>query len=274
VAQLGGELFLEGFAAAEPRAFYALHVAREGALFGGEFGGPFAGFVFLAGEVEEIGVVEKKFGGRGIGNGEVEALGSAIEIADARVGVTEQADGAVVVEFLVFSDNVLEVGDGREVILHGQSGFCAQIEGVGGIAALGDGAVQGFAGFGIILVVEIEVGELFEISGRRIVEDLQFELFDARIAGESLERAAQQTQIGDDFGDDVNACAEHSAEDDDPKPVGFRAAADEMPDGEALEDQSPGIKKMSEAAHSWANSESSSCVTSIQFYCCARVWRH
>ena len=62
VLAAGGKFLQQGFAFAEPGAFAALHIARQGACFREDFLRPFASFVAAVGGLQEAGVVVERFG--------------------------------------------------------------------------------------------------------------------------------------------------------------------------------------------------------------------
>jgi hypothetical protein len=61
------------------------------------------------------------------------------------------------------------------------------------------------------------------------------QLLDTLSPRKDLKRAAQQTRIGNHFGQDVYERADAAANQDDPKPVGLGATSDEVHDGNRLQ---------------------------------------
>src|SRR5271154_3175195 len=97
-----------------------------------------------------------------------------------------------------------------------------------GIAAGGDGTVQCFACFGVILLLKVEFGQLLEISGGGIVENLCFERVDARALAESLEDAAEQPEVRDHLDDYIDRSSQDATKNNDEEPIRFGTAPDEM----------------------------------------------
>ena len=93
---------------------------------------------------------------------------------------------------------------------------------------------------------ELQFGKLLEIARGRIIEDGRFQLVDAGAFAEALKCTAQQSQVRNDFCNYVDTRAEDSAEKDDVEPIIFRAALDEVPQRQALQDQTPRIEEMTE----------------------------
>src|SRR5262249_51649201 len=56
-------------------------------------------------------------------------------------------------------------------------------------------------------------------------------------------------EVGNDLRDDVHPSAERSQKEDDVEPIAFRPAPDEVYQGDALDNESPGIKQVAEKPH-------------------------
>ena len=82
-----------------------------------------------------------------------------------RVGVAEQAFGAMEVVVGIGGDGAFEIGDSGGEISERNFGNAAAIESIGRIGARGNGFVVGGAGAGEISVVEIEKTEFFIVAG-------------------------------------------------------------------------------------------------------------
>src|SRR5215467_11104629 len=94
----GGEFFQQRFAFAKPRTLASLHVAGERSFFCEQFIRPFARFFAAVGGFQKTGVVVKRFGGGGdLCNFGKEQF-RAVQLPGARVGISEQARGAVVIK--------------------------------------------------------------------------------------------------------------------------------------------------------------------------------
>lgn len=65
--------------------------------------------------------------------------------------------------------------------------------------------------------------------------------------------AAQQAEVWNRFHQQIDSGTEGAAEDDDEKPIAFRAAAKEMNERRDLNEQAPRIEKMAETEHSYAS---------------------
>src|SRR5262249_45194382 len=101
----------------------------------------------------------------------------------------------------------------------------------------------------IILVVKIEIGQLFQIPRRRVVQNLRLQRLDPRSSSQSLKRYPQQSHIRKHFRQNIHSRSQHSADNDNPQPVVVRPPLDEMPDRNPLQDQPPWIVQMRQPAH-------------------------
>jgi hypothetical protein len=72
------------------------------------------------------------------------------------------------------------------------------------------------AGLRILLVLEIQVAELFVVADGGVVDDCGLQLLDVAAPREDLEARAQQRRVRDDFDQDVGGGAEAAADQDDP----------------------------------------------------------
>ena len=86
-----------------------------------------------------------------------------------------------------------------------------------------------------LLVVEIQVAELFVVAGGWIVEDRELQGLDALSPREHLERAPQESEIRDDLDEDVGQGADPSAHENNEEPVGIRAPPHEVDDCQGLQ---------------------------------------
>src|SRR5271156_1070659 len=144
---------------------------------------------------------------------------------------------------------MLEIGDGGGEIAEAEGAQSAVIKSVGRIVARGDGVIEGVAAFGELFLFEEEFAKLFVVAGGGIIEDLDFEIFNAGAAAKALKGAAEQGEIGNRFDDEIDGGADPAAENDDVKPVAFRTAAEEMDDGGDLNEDAPRIEKVDETEH-------------------------
>jgi hypothetical protein len=80
----------------------------------------------------------------------------------------------------------------------------------------------------------------------RVVQDRRFEIAHSAPVSHRLERASQQAGIRNHFGDDVDERGQ-SADENDPEPVGFGSAPDEMQDCRGLQDEAPRIEQANHA---------------------------
>jgi hypothetical protein len=129
----------------------------------------------------------------------------------------------------------------------------AAIERVERIRPRGDRPVEGIARLRQLAILEVKVAQLLQIAQRGVVPNQSLQLLDAFAARKHLERWSDERKIGRGFGDQVDQRADRPDEKNDVEPVRVRPAADEVQDGERLEDQSPGVEKVSELSHGYAS---------------------
>src|SRR6185436_3281349 len=88
-----------------------------------------------------------------------------------------------------------------------------------------------------LAIVQVEVAELLVVADRWILEDRRLQVADPLAARKYLHRAAQEDHVGDDLDEDVDersyAPSHHDHEDPEP----LRAAADEVGEGQGLENE-------------------------------------
>src|ERR1700719_2557893 len=119
-----------------------------------------------------------------------------------------------------------------------------------GIAPGGDGAVECLLRLRVLLFVPIQLAEFLEIRRRRIVDNGRFHRVDARLAAVSPVHVPQHTGIRQYLRHDVYQGAQKSPEENDPQPESLRPAAHKMHQRDQLHDESPGIKKITQAEDS------------------------
>ena len=252
-------MFEELTGLAEPGAFAAAEVDGHGGGFFEDFAGPLTGFGVASFRGEKGGEVEVSFGhGGGLGRLAEEGFGFFFLVGEG-VGLGEQSLGAMEVVSGVLGDDAFEVGDGRCGVAHEDGTGSALVEGVDvgrgcavaqaaralGSVAGGDGFVEGGAGLGETAFVHVEVPEFFEVADGGVDLDESFEFTDAFSARESAGRlAAEEVEVGSGFNEEIDKCAEGAEEEDDEDPVSVWTAADEMENGEGLEDDAPGEEEM------------------------------
>jgi len=123
----------------------------------------------------------------------------------------------------------------------------ATVERVERVTALGDGVVVALACLGVVLVFEVQVRQLFVISGRGILLDDDVHLANPAAAGEDLEGLAQQTDVGQRLDRQVGGGAQWSEKKNDVEPVCVRPAANKMDERQG--DQHDAKRRISEAEH-------------------------
>ena len=101
----------------------------------------------------------------------------------------------------------------------------AAIEGIGQVGAGGDGAVEALAGAGVVVVLEMKVGEFLVVAGRRVVEHHRFQFSDALPFRHPAGGSVAGAQFRQDLDDDVNDRADGREKDDEEDPKIIAAAA-------------------------------------------------
>jgi len=133
-------------------------------------------------------------------------------------------------------NDALKIRNGGREVLHFEFGQPETVERVDGIGAGGDRSIEALPRRRELMLVQVESAELFEISRGRIVVYGCLKFANPAAASERTQSPAQQAGIRNDFDDDVHQCAKTATEDDDPKPVTFRATANEVHDRNRLQD--------------------------------------
>src|SRR5580700_7062413 len=230
---------------AEPGALAAAEIAGHGESLVEDFLRPLAGFGVAALRLQEKRVVVVGLGDGGDLRSLLKKCGGFFRLSGVRIGVSQQAFGAMEIVVGLGSYDALKVGYGDREISQLDFSDGAAIEGIGVVGAGRDGSVEGSAGAAGIPVVEIEQSEFFVVSGGGIVEDGVLEFANAAAARKNLEVVAKQTGVGDDFDDDVDEGARPLADQDDEEPVNIGTTTDEVDDGERLENVSPPVEEKS-----------------------------
>jgi hypothetical protein len=89
--------------------------------------------------------------------------------------------------------------------------------------------------------VHVEIAEFFKIADSGVDPDEGFELADAFAAGEAAGRLlGEEAEVGCGFNEEIDEGAERAEKKDDEDPVRVWAAADEVEDGNGLENDAPG----------------------------------
>ena len=195
-SELGGEVFEELAGAAKPGTLEAALVTREHWALVEDLLGPLAGLGGAAFGGQQIGEVQIGLRrGRPVRDLAEEGFGFVI-LSGLRVGVSEQAGGAVEVVARLPDDDVFEVGQRSRGIIQEQSADAAAIEGIERIGAGGDGVVERGPCQDEFAVVHVEVAELFKDSGRAIVAHQDFELANALATGKTLSELRSRPRSG------------------------------------------------------------------------------
>src|SRR6516162_6703692 len=101
----------------------------------------------------------------------------------------------------------------------------------------------------VILLLKTQFRQLFQISSRRIVQNLRLERQDPRPSSESPKHPLQQPQIRYHLRKNVHPSSQHSSENDDPQPIPFRSPSDKVPQCDSLHNESPRIKEVTQSPH-------------------------
>src|SRR5256884_6150037 len=108
---------------------------------------------------------------------------------------------------------------------------------------------EGFAPLPVLALIFVEFAQLLVIRGGRIIEDIGFDLLDARPAAESLHGVAKEPEVRKYFHKDIHAGAQESAEENNEEPIALRAAPQEVQNRQNLQKKAPRWKKMSQLRH-------------------------
>ena len=173
--------------AAEPGALAAGEVAGHRRLLVEDALRPLARLLGPLRLLEELGVVDRQLRGRGQGGRLLEPRLRVLVVPEPGADVGEEAGGAVEVVLRILGDDAREVGDGGGQIVERQRGEAAAIVRIDRRGARRDRAVVELARLGRLAVLEVEVGQLFEVSRRRVVDDDPLELADPPAPREDLE---------------------------------------------------------------------------------------
>jgi hypothetical protein len=163
--------------------------------------------------------------------------------------VGEQAFSSIKVVAWLFGDHSFQVWKRRSCVTHEDCADTATVEGVKGVGAGRYGLFKGGSSLGQMAILHIEVAKFFVVSRRGIVAHQEFELADSPPPREDPEGAAQQLDVRGGFRHEIDESSDRAEEEDHKDPVGLGAAADEVNDRHTLEDEPPGIQKMTEISH-------------------------
>ena len=165
-----------------------------------------------------------------------------VVLTDPGKGMRAQSCGALVVVFRIARDHLVEIGGGGPIVVQRQRAQGAAVERIDRVRHR-DHAIETFARLRDLLVVEIQIAELFVVADRRIVDDQPFQGLDALAAREDLVGAVQEAGVGKDLDEDVGQRAEAAADQDDPEPEGVRPAAHEVQNRDGLQEDAVGIEE-------------------------------
>src|SRR5450759_4014265 len=252
-----GQPFEQRAGLAKPRTLHPADVVGHRRLLVQDARRPFAGLALAPrGRQEARVVVLSLRQRRGLQDGREQRV-RPVTLSHNSERIGEQARGALVVVLLVARDHLLEVGDGAWDIVQRDFAQGAAVEridrgclGEGGGrrgVRLRDHRVETLARPRELLVVEILVAKLLVVAERRIVGDEPFAFPDALDAREDLVGAVEEARVGQDLHEDVGEGAKAAAYEDDPEPEGVRPAADEVQDGNGLQEDAIRIEKSEHA---------------------------
>jgi hypothetical protein len=127
-------------------------------------------------------------------------------------------------------------------------GDAAAIDRIGLVRARRDRLVVAGARPREVLLVHVQVRQLFVVADRRILQNDCLELSGALAPSHGVERLPEQAEVRHDLHRDVDERADGTEEDDDPEPDRVRPAADEVDERHRLQDQAP-RKQEGEKSH-------------------------
>src|SRR5579863_413154 len=172
--------------------------------------------------------------------------------AGCGVSSSEKHSGAIEIHLGVATICNFQVGDGSRGIAKLQGALATAVESTRRIAFGGDGAIKSFARLGVLFLVPIKLAKFLKICDGGIVHNHGFHELNPSLAAMALKHGADQARVGQNFGNDVNHCSDGSANENDPNPIPFAAAAEKMDQGKNLEDESPRIEEMADKTHEGA----------------------
>jgi hypothetical protein len=127
---LGGDASEKGRGLPKPRSFPAAKISGHGGFLVKYLSRPLAGFGTAALRLQEEGVVVIGLRASGDVGGVAKKLIGLISPSGFRIGMGEEAFGAVEVITRIRSDHTLQVGDGRAKVSEFDFGNAPAIEGV------------------------------------------------------------------------------------------------------------------------------------------------
>src|SRR4030095_1064257 len=104
-----------------------------------------------------------------------------------------------------------------------------------------DGLVVTLSRAGELLLLQVQISQLFVVAGRRVLEHDGLELTNAVATPECVVHVTEQSEVGNDLDEDVNQRARRTEEEDHVQPDRLRTATNKVDDRERLQDDAPRI---------------------------------